>query len=49
MQKKTGKIKFHFHLKMTDSNFDYHKQYYGEELIDFWKNLKTGHDLFQKK
>lgn len=35
-----------FPFKMTDFNFDYYKKYYGEELINFWKNLKTGLDLF---
>lgn len=33
---------------MTNSNFDYYKKYYSEELINFWKDLKTGYDLFQR-
>lgn len=36
-----------FPFKMTNSNFDYYKKYYSEELINFWKDLKTGYDLFQ--
>ena len=37
-----------FPFKMTNSNFDYYKKYYSEKLINFWKDLKTGYDLFQR-
>ena len=42
-----------FPFKMTDSNFDNYKAMaiYKEnvQLIDFWKNLKSGFDKFQKE
>lgn len=36
-----------FPFKMNDSNFDYYKKQYGKSLIDFWSNIKEGHDIFQ--
>lgn len=42
-----------FPFKMTDSNFENYKNkalYKNNKiLLDFWKNIKTGHDLFLEK
>jgi murein L,D-transpeptidase YafK len=40
-----------FPFRMTEGNFETHKQKYrqNQELIDFWTNLKTGFDKFEKK
>ncbi len=37
-----------FPFKMTDKNYNRYKQDYKNniELLEFWTNLKTGHDLF---
>lgn len=37
-----------FPFKMTEMKFEYKKIQYGnnKELVDFWKNLKIGYDLF---
>ena len=36
-----------FPFKMTDDNFNYYKKIYESSLIDFWKNIKEGYDIFQ--
>ncbi|PPS23003.1 L,D-transpeptidase family protein [Brachyspira murdochii] len=36
-----------FPFKMTDDNFNYYKEIYESSLIDFWKNIKEGYDIFQ--
>ena len=36
-----------FPFKMTDNNFNYYKKIYESSLIDFWKNIKEGYDIFQ--
>ncbi|WP_157153130.1 L,D-transpeptidase family protein [Brachyspira murdochii] len=36
-----------FPFKMTDNNFNYYKKIYENSLIDFWKNIKEGYDIFQ--
>ncbi|MEI0488177.1 L,D-transpeptidase family protein [Brachyspira pulli] len=36
-----------FPFKMTDTNFNHYKEQYNKTLINFWTNLKKGHDLFQ--
>jgi len=37
-----------FPCKLTDENMKKLEASYSKELIDFWKNLKTGYDLFEK-
>lgn len=36
-----------FPFKMTNDNFNYYKEIYESSLIDFWKNIKEGYDIFQ--
>ena len=36
-----------FPFKMNDNNFNYYKKIYESSLIDFWKNIKEGYDIFQ--
>ncbi len=37
-----------FPCKLTDENMKKLEASYSKDLIDFWKNLKTGYDLFEK-
>lgn len=36
-----------FPFRMNDANFNHYKEQYSKTLINFWNNLKEGHDLFQ--
>lgn len=37
-----------FPCKLSDENMKKLEASYSKELVDFWKNLKTGYDLFEK-
>ena len=36
-----------FPFKMNEENFNYHAKNYNKAIINFWKNIKEGYDIFQ--